>query len=221
MIMFVAPLAGRLSVRFGPRTMMTFGMTLATVGMVGLAQLGVDSSYNAIWPFFAIIGIGMASTMPAVTATAMGSVDPRQSGIASGVVNASRQIGGALGIALLGAVASQATTSAWASKIASLALPEAVTKQLLAAGDAVVAGRAGVVAAAGEQVHAAALESFVQGMDRALWVGGGLTACAAVLAFTLMPRVAPSSAPLPPQARSGHAGEQRAAAELAAEAAVD
>ena len=54
------------------------------------------------------MGIGIAMTMPTTASTAMGSVSPDKAGIASGVVNASRQVGGALGVAVLGTVAATA-----------------------------------------------------------------------------------------------------------------
>ena len=52
--------------------------------------------------------------MPAMSAAAMGAIDPRKAGIGSGVLNASRQVGGALGIAVLGSVAAAVTASRWA-----------------------------------------------------------------------------------------------------------
>jgi Na+/melibiose symporter-like transporter len=205
MILIVAPQAGRFARIFGPRVMMTFGMSLATIGMLGLAQLGVHSSYNHLWPFFSLIGIGMASTMPAVTATAMSSVDPSRSGIASGVVNAMRQIGGALGIAVLGAVAAQASTNAWQDHVRGLAVNATVRERLDAASGSILSGRSealqGIartlpVGTAG-RIHEAALQSFVHGMSAALYVGAALTACAAVIAFVAQVRIAPAHATQP------------------------
>jgi EmrB/QacA subfamily drug resistance transporter len=194
MIMFVAPLAGRFAARFGPRTMMTFGMTCATVGMLGLAQLSVDSSYNQLWPFFSLIGVGMASTMPAVTSTAMSAVDPSRSGIASGVVNAMRQVGGALGIAVLGAVAASVTSSAWSDKVSGLGVSASVQHHLDGLSDKITNAAPAVVHHLPANAQAAALDSFVQGMDAALYVGACLTAAAALVAFFLQVRTAPAHA---------------------------
>ena len=57
MILFVAPIAGRLNAQFGPRPLMTFGMLLATVGMLGLTQL-TARRYNHMWPFFSCSASG-------------------------------------------------------------------------------------------------------------------------------------------------------------------
>jgi hypothetical protein len=184
---------------------MTFGMSLATIGMLGLAQLGVHSSYNHLWPFFALIGIGMASTMPAVTGTAMSAVDPSRSGIASGVVNAMRQIGGALGIAVLGAVAAQASSTAWQGHVRGLAVSGAVRNRLDAAGGTILSGRSDALqgiaqalpASTAARIHEAALQSFVHGMTRALYVGAALTACAAIIAAVAQVRIAPAHATQP------------------------
>ncbi len=76
MILIVAPIGGRLNARVGPRALMTLGMLMASVGLFALSRLGVNSSYNEIWPFQILMGAGMALTMPAVSSTGMAAVDP-------------------------------------------------------------------------------------------------------------------------------------------------
>ena len=63
---------------------MTTGMLMLSGGLVGLSQITVSSSYNAIWPFYVIMGAGLALTMPTTSATAMAAVDPQKAGVASG-----------------------------------------------------------------------------------------------------------------------------------------
>jgi MFS family permease len=183
MILFVAPIGGKLGPRFGPRRLMTFGMTTATIGLVGLSFIDVNSSYNAIWPFQMLLGIGLASTMPASAATAMGAVDHAKAGVASGVVNASRQVGGALGIAVLGGIGSTLAANAWSDKIAVLpparhALAERLTPLVQGGRGNVVEQLTGSPAAG-----AAALDSFMHGVHAALLTAGGLTAVAALVAL--------------------------------------
>ena len=107
----------------GARAQMSIGMLLVSGGMFGLSHIQVTSSYNAIWPFYILVGAGMALTMPAVSATGMAAVDRDRSGIASGVINANRQLGGALGIAVLGSVAATLTRDAWHEGLAQLPAP--------------------------------------------------------------------------------------------------
>jgi EmrB/QacA subfamily drug resistance transporter len=183
MILFVAPIAGKLGPKIGPRALMTFGMLTATVGLVGLSFIDVGTSYNAIWPFQMLLGIGLASTMPASAATAMGAVDHAKAGVASGVVNASRQVGGALGIAVLGGIGSTLAANAWADKIAPLpparqALAEKLTPL-------VQGGRGNVVErlTGSPKAGAAALDSFMNGVHAALLTAGALTFVAALVAL--------------------------------------
>ena len=183
MILFVAPIGGKLGPRFGPRRLMTFGMTTATIGLVGLSFIDVNSSYNAIWPFQMLLGIGLASTMPATAATAMGAVDHAKAGVASGVVNASRQVGGALGIAVLGGIGSTLAANSWSDKIANLPPAQHAKAERLV--PLVQGGRGNVIERlTGSHVAATnALDSFMHGVHAALLTAGGLTALAAIVAL--------------------------------------
>ena len=58
MVMFIGPMAGKLQERFTPRQLMTTGMLMLTGGLIGLSQIQVDTSYNAIWPFYVLMGAG-------------------------------------------------------------------------------------------------------------------------------------------------------------------
>jgi len=147
MILVVAPIAGRLNGRTGPRAPLVTGMLLASTGAFGLAHLQADTGYGFVWPFFALLGAGLALTMPAVSSTAMGAVDATKAGIASGVENASRQVGGALGVAVLGAIATSRIGEAWTAEVASLPAGAregaARLSELVAGGQVALVGRAG------------------------------------------------------------------------------
>jgi len=94
-------LAGRVMSRMGPRAPMMTGLALGGVGLLAFALVGTTSPYVAMAPMLVAIGFGLAYTMPAVIESA-----PRErAGMASGVVNSSRQVGGVIGVAVLGALA--------------------------------------------------------------------------------------------------------------------
>jgi EmrB/QacA subfamily drug resistance transporter len=183
MILVVAPLGGRLQNRVGPRAMMTTGMLAASIGLFGLSRLHADSSYNAMWPFQILVGSGMAMTMPSVTSTAMGAVDRARAGIASGVVNASRQVGGALGIAALGGIGTTLSASSWSDRISSL--PTALQAHATALTPLVQGGQGARILAITHSPAAktAALDSFVHGVQGALLAGAALTLAAGVVAL--------------------------------------
>ena len=95
-------LSGRLMKRTGPRLPMLAGLTLGGLGLGGLVIAGSHTSYAVLVPPLVAAGFGMAFTMPAATAAIIGAAPAERAGIASGVLNASRQAGGAIGVALLG-----------------------------------------------------------------------------------------------------------------------
>jgi MFS family permease len=104
LIMFVAPTAGRLSDKIGPRWLMGAGMTLLTGSLLLFATLDAASSWWDILPGLVVGGVGMAITMAPTTAAAMSSVPVDKAGVGSAVINSMRQVGGSLGIALMGAL---------------------------------------------------------------------------------------------------------------------
>jgi EmrB/QacA subfamily drug resistance transporter len=104
LIILIAPWAGRISDRIGPRWLMAGGMLLLTASLLLFAQLDVGSSFWAILPGLLTGGFGMALAMTPTTAAAMGSVPVDKAGVGSAVINSMRQVGGSLGIAIMGAV---------------------------------------------------------------------------------------------------------------------
>jgi len=104
LIILIAPVAGKTSDRFGSRGLMTAGMILIAVQLLYFSRLGVDSSFWNLLPAFLVGGVGMALTMTPSAAAATRSVPVDKAGVGAAVLNASRQVGGSLGIALIGAI---------------------------------------------------------------------------------------------------------------------
>jgi EmrB/QacA subfamily drug resistance transporter len=104
LIILIAPAAGRSSDRIGSRWLMTAGMSLLAVALLVFSRLGLDSGFWNIFPGLIVGGLGMALVMTPMTAAALGSVPVAKAGVGSGVLNTFRQVGGALGIAVMGAI---------------------------------------------------------------------------------------------------------------------
>src|ERR687887_1324960 len=104
LIIFVAPVAGKLSDRFGPRWLMGGGMVLLTGSLLLFGTLDAKSSWWDILPGLLVGGVGMATVMAPTTAAAMGSVPVDKAGVRSAGINSMRQVGGSLGIAVMGAL---------------------------------------------------------------------------------------------------------------------
>jgi DHA2 family methylenomycin A resistance protein-like MFS transporter len=96
-------LGGRTTTRIGARTPMAVGMAVGAAGFLGLCVIGPHTPYLALVVPMLAAGFGISFCMPAATGAVVEAAPPGRAGIASGALNASRQVGGALGIALLGA----------------------------------------------------------------------------------------------------------------------
>ena len=92
--------------RTGPRAPMRAGLLLGGAGLLGLVVAGAHTPYIVLVLPMIAAGSGMALTMPAATSAVMESAPPDRGGIASGVINAARQAGGVLGVAVLGSLVS-------------------------------------------------------------------------------------------------------------------
>ena len=105
MIVGVAPIAGRLADRFGPRWLIV-GRAAASLAasLYSFSGIAVDSSYLDLLPGFMLLGIGIAMTMSPMTSAAMNAVPVEKAGIASGVLSMFRMVGGSLGVAVTGAI---------------------------------------------------------------------------------------------------------------------
>jgi MFS transporter, DHA2 family, methylenomycin A resistance protein len=96
--------SGRIMARTGPRPPMLAGLVLGGAGLLGLIVAGAGTSYLLLVAPMSAAGFGMALTMPAATAAVIEAAPADRGGIASGVINAARQAGGVLGVALLGSL---------------------------------------------------------------------------------------------------------------------
>jgi EmrB/QacA subfamily drug resistance transporter len=101
-------LAPRLVVRFGARQTLLPGLALIVVGLLLFTRVRVDADYvSGILPAMLLLGVGAGLAFPSLMTLAMSGVTPRDSGLASGLINTTQQVGGALGLA---AVATLSTT---------------------------------------------------------------------------------------------------------------
>jgi DHA2 family methylenomycin A resistance protein-like MFS transporter len=104
-VVVTAPLAGRLASRYGYRVPVTAGMVLAAAALWALSGIGADTPYGQLWWRLTLFGAGLGLSISPTTAAGVASMPGTQAGVASAVISTSRQVGGALGVAVLGAVA--------------------------------------------------------------------------------------------------------------------
>jgi EmrB/QacA subfamily drug resistance transporter len=158
LIVVIAPLAGRMTDRIGSRAFMTIGMALLAVQLLYFSRLGSDATYWELLPAMIIGGVGMASTMTPSAAAATRSVPVDKAGVGSAVLNAFRQVGGSMGIAIMGAIMASHASGARPQPGATLD-PAQV---------------------------AAFKDSFMEGFHSALMVGALIAFAGAIVAFTVV-----------------------------------
>jgi EmrB/QacA subfamily drug resistance transporter len=117
--------------RLGVKPALIFGMSMLTIGLLSFTQVSATGSYWAdLLPGFLILGIGIPFAFVPITIAALAGTRPQESGLASGLINTSQQIGGAVGIAILSTVAVTRTDNAIAG---GTAVPVALTDGFQAA----------------------------------------------------------------------------------------
>jgi MFS family permease len=194
MIFFVAPQAGRFAQRYGSRWPMSIGPILAGTGLFIVSRAGVDTPYALMAPFLSVMGIGMGMTMAPMTAAVMNAVGPERAGLGSATTNTSREVGGLLGIALLGTLLTTQLRTSLASAIGGLGLDASRQAEIVASGGHLRLDPATLQGLPPQQVDAirdAFATSFVSGFRLA----GAVAAACVVMAGIIANRFIPSGAP--------------------------
>ena len=114
LICLVAPLAGRLSDRIGRRLPAAIGMVILAGGLLLLSRLGATSGLKTLLPALMVSGLGIGLTTAPVTTAALDFAPADEAGVRAGILNTSRMIGLAVGIALMGAI----VTARWPGGLA-------------------------------------------------------------------------------------------------------
>jgi EmrB/QacA subfamily drug resistance transporter len=104
MIVVVAPIAGRLSDKIGPKPLIVAGLSLLGLSLFLQSRITDTTGYATLLPAFIVMGVGIALTMSPMSTAAMNAVDVAKAGVASGTLSMSRMVGGSLGVAVTGAL---------------------------------------------------------------------------------------------------------------------
>jgi EmrB/QacA subfamily drug resistance transporter len=197
MIVLIAPLAGRLADRVGPRPLMTFGLLCVSGALFWESHLTTTSGYAVLLPGFVMMGVGMAFVMSPMSTAAMNSVDPTKAGVASGILSMNRMVGGTFGVAVLGAM----VATLGGSKIDQLlpALPSGARERVAAS-----LGSGGVVHGVPAAVVDASHSAFVYALQYGLRLGSAVALLGALIAWTLVGRLPAAASAPAPESPAGH-----------------
>jgi len=208
----VSPAAIALMKRVGTKAVVTAGLALMSAGFVVAAGTSVDSAYwGRIITAMILIAAGLALTASPATEAIMGALPPSQAGVGSAVNDTTRELGGTLGVAIIGSVMSSAYSSHVLTALTKAGAPAALTS---AAQQSVVAGlRAAAYLPPGLRGFAAdaTRQAFIAGLNHGSLVAAGATAVAALATLAFLPaRVRPPVAARPASAPQPPAGHQAA-----------
>ena len=112
---FTSAIAAQLVTRIGVKPALLIGMVSLTAGLLYFTQVSVDGSYlGDLLPGFLLIAVGLGFSFVPISIAALAGIEPHEAGLASGLINTTQQIGGAVGIAALSTIATTRTTDALA-----------------------------------------------------------------------------------------------------------
>jgi EmrB/QacA subfamily drug resistance transporter len=120
LIVILAPLSGKLSDKYGSRPFVTSGMVVLTLTLILFSRMDENTTFWGLLPAMLLGGVGMSAAMAPTTAAAMQSVSPDKAGVGSAVLNSARQVGGSLGIAIMGAIVAASVKTGGGSPVGFL-----------------------------------------------------------------------------------------------------
>jgi EmrB/QacA subfamily drug resistance transporter len=188
MIVVLAPIAGRLTDRIGPRPLITSGLAIVSVSLFMQSSIDSSSGYSDLLLPFVLMGIGIALTMSPMSTAAMNAVAEAKAGLASGLLSMSRMIGATFGVAVLGAIFQAHSRSELGQALDPAGLDEAgvdAIAERLGSGE-LGAELATLPAAQAERAADAAREAFVTSLAGAIGIAAFVAAGGALLALLMI-----------------------------------
>ncbi len=212
-MMVMAPLSARIVERIGTKFTVAIGLGCVTAGLLSMVQLQVDTPYgNIVWRLI-LVSSGMGLTMAPATESVMGSLPLAKAGVGSAVNDTTRQVGGALGVAVIGSVLATTYGSRISDFFAGTQVPQAAvdaTQNTIGAVPEVANQlRAGGFGGIADQLVATANAAFVDAVHWGVAVAAFATAIGVVVALVFLPARARAEDDLEQsnEYRAEHAGE--------------
>jgi predicted MFS family arabinose efflux permease len=187
--MMVGALASaRVVARVGVRVMLPLGLLVSAAGMVLLSQIGPDTNYGFIAASLAVIGVGISLAMVPALDTILGTLPESQTGAGTALTRTLQNLGGSLGVAIMGSILNNAYRAELTGHVAGLPSRVRDVAEGSVAGATVVAQH--LPPPVGAALLRAADNAYAAGMAEVLLVSAGLTAAGALLIAIFMPSAA-------------------------------
>ena len=200
-VALIAPVSPVLVRLIGAKITVAAGLLTVAAGLWQMSGATVNSTYVGILPGTIMLGVGAGLAIPCTTALVMGSLPRGDTGVGSATNGTFMQVGGALGVAVIGSLLATRYQDRMTSALAPYHLPHLVQHTILGSvgGALAVAERAG--GAAGALLAHAARAAFVGGMDLGLLTGAAVGLAGGLVALAALPRRPRAGAGNPPSVR--------------------
>ena len=209
-LLVFAPLSVLVVRRFGTKVVVAVGLLMIALGLGLLSHTSVQSTYGDSLPFLVLIGAGVGLALAPSTESVLGSLPKEEAGVGSASSDTSMQIGGALGVAVLGTALAIRYKDVMTPLLAHRHIPAGIEQLILGSlgGALAVAQRA--PGAFGDELSDAARRGFISGMDLGFIVAAVVVGVAGVVVLAVLPnRPGPSGSPPPAPDVGGAGGDDR------------
>jgi EmrB/QacA subfamily drug resistance transporter len=183
-LIVAAALSSRLTDRFGTKVVVVTGLVIVSLALFLLTTLSITSGYLPVALSIAILGLGMGTTMAPATDSIMGSLPLGKAGVGSAMNDTTRQVGGALGVAIVGSIMSSSYSSHMAAVVKGLPAQAAAAARNSVGAATAVAHQAGP---AGASLLRSAHIAFINAMGDAVMIAAIVALLGALVSLLFLP----------------------------------
>jgi EmrB/QacA subfamily drug resistance transporter len=183
----ISPLSAKVVERIGSKIVVASGLSIAAIGLIIASRLTAGASYPEVLASLVVLAAGMALVMPPATESIMGSLPPAKAGVGSAVNDTTRQVGGALGVAVLGSVMSSTYGPRVSDAISGLPLSSEQATAIHDQIGAAIRAAGEIGGAPGRALADVASRGFADGMSTAFIIGAAALALGAVIVALFLP----------------------------------
>lgn len=186
-LLLIAPFSVVVARRIGSKFVVASGMALIALGLALLSRTTVSGTYRDCIVPFLVVGIGVALSLAPCTESVMGSLPREEAGVGSATNDTAMQVGGALGVGVLGTVLNLRYLHLMAPALGRAPVPASIKTLIESSVGAALAVAERAPAKLGDQLSSLARRSFLSGMDLALVIAAVVVGVAAILIVLLLP----------------------------------
>jgi EmrB/QacA subfamily drug resistance transporter len=186
-IMVVAPISARIVERVGTKVVVATGLAIVAVSIFSFAQLDASTGYENIFWRLMLFAVGFGLTQAPATESIMGSLPLAKAGVGSAMNDTTRQVGGALGVAIIGSVLSSTYGSQVRDAVANQPLPSGVKGEVENSLGFALETASRLGGPAGESLANTARSAFVDAMHQGFLVAAAVALAGAIIAFVWLP----------------------------------